>query len=68
MPPAAKWIAGDGDDINIAPSDAALRQAVLNCCLRNAARSIRLKLVVFYRSLDVTLAHKRRSGVIFVQR
>src|ERR1700693_4237965 len=31
-------------------------------------RSIRLQLVIFYRSLNVTIAHKRSGGVIFVQR
>ena len=67
-PPAAKRIAGDGDDINIAPSDAALRQAVLNCCLGNAAGNIGLQLVILQGSLDATIAHKSSRGVILEQR
>jgi hypothetical protein len=34
--PTAKRVAGDGDEINLAPTDAALGQTLMDCCLGNA--------------------------------
>src|ERR1039458_10797567 len=67
-PPAAKRIAGDGDYIKVAPSDAALRQAVLNGGLGDASWSARLQFVVLDGSLNGAVAHQGSGRVALGQR
>src|SRR5208282_2987254 len=66
--PAAKRIAGDGDYIKVAPSDAALRQAVLNGGLGDASWSARLQFVVLDGSLNGAVPNQSSGSVALGQR